>query len=187
MSASDSGATGDAPARVAGGLSLRGLTNRLATPLVTGFFLISAVSGIALFFRWSPGLFREMHEWLSLVLVVPFAWHLWKNWRQFCVYATRGTLWVPLVACLAIAVPFAMAGMGEGGRSGVNPARIMPILMQARLSELAPLFKLTPEALMAGLRARGFTVTAPNDPIETIAKASGKRAPDVLVAAMQVR
>ena len=50
--------------------------DRYATPLITGFFIVSAVSGVALFFRWTPSAFHAMHEWLSMVLLVPFALHL---------------------------------------------------------------------------------------------------------------
>src|SRR5882757_6233868 len=96
------------------------LIERYATPLTTGLFVVSAVSGTALFFHTSQGVFHEMHEWLSMILLLPFAMHLWKNWRPLLSYATRGTLILPLVAALAVAVPFAIGGM-SGGKGG-NPA-----------------------------------------------------------------
>ena len=46
------------------------LLQRYATPLITGLFLVSLISGTALFFHIAQSTFREMHEWLSLVLVV---------------------------------------------------------------------------------------------------------------------
>ncbi len=52
--------------------------SRFATPLTAGLFLISAISGTALFFHWAPGTFHEMHEWLSLVLLAAFAFHLYE-------------------------------------------------------------------------------------------------------------
>ncbi|MGE8104358.1 DUF4405 domain-containing protein [Allorhizobium sp. NPDC080224] len=55
------------------------ILSRYATPFTTGLFLISLISGIALFFHLGTAAFREMHEWLSMVLILPFVLHLWKN------------------------------------------------------------------------------------------------------------
>ena len=101
--------------------------DRYATPLITGLFIVSAVSGTALFFHTSQGVFHKMHEWLSMLLLAPFALHLWKNWRPLLNYAKRRTLILPLVASLAIAAPFAISGMAES--HGGNPAfRAIPLL-----------------------------------------------------------
>ena len=43
-----------------------------ATPFTTGLFLVSLISGIALFFHWESRVFHGMHEWLSMVLIAPF-------------------------------------------------------------------------------------------------------------------
>ena len=90
----------------------RGILNsffaRYVTPLTTGLFLVSAISGIALFFHWAPGTFHAMHEWLSMALLVPFALHMWRNWGAFMLYVKRNTLWIPLILCVAISIPFAM-------------------------------------------------------------------------------
>ncbi|MCE8421489.1 DUF4405 domain-containing protein, partial [Rhodovulum sulfidophilum] len=53
---------------------------RYATPFITGLFIVSLVSGLALFLHVGPSGFHAMHEWLSLLLIVPFVLHLWKNW-----------------------------------------------------------------------------------------------------------
>ena len=50
--------------------------HRFATPLTTGLFVVSAVSGIALFFHWAPTAFHTMHVWLSMVLLLPFILHV---------------------------------------------------------------------------------------------------------------
>jgi len=57
------------------------LLNRYATPFITGLFVASLVSGVALFAHIGTGAFRDMHEWLSIVLIVPFILHLWRNWK----------------------------------------------------------------------------------------------------------
>ena len=125
--------------------------NRFATPLTTGLFLVSLVSGVALFFHWVPGAFHAMHEWLSMFLLVPVALHVWKNWKGLMGYLRHKTLLIPLLASLLVAVPFTVSGL-TGSRGG-NPAfRAIPLLTQAPLSDLAPVLKTTPDALLATSR-----------------------------------
>ena len=58
---------------------MKSFVNRFSTPLTLGLFAISAISGMALFFHLGQGVFHSMHEWLSMVLLAPFAFHLWKT------------------------------------------------------------------------------------------------------------
>ena len=62
------------------------ILSKYATPFTTGLFLVSLISGIALFFHFGPSAFHGMHEWLSMVLILPFVLHIWKNWRPFVCY-----------------------------------------------------------------------------------------------------
>ena len=159
--------------------------HRLATPLTTGLFAVSSVSGVALFFRRLPAAFHTMHVWLSMVLLVPFAFHLWRNWRGLLGYARRGTLVIPLLLCLAVAVPFAIAGLGGGGRRGGNPAFGAAALMtQARLSDLAPVLRTTPDMLLATLRQRGYPAQSADETLAAVAATSGKEPTEALAAVM---
>ncbi|MFC3639934.1 DUF4405 domain-containing protein [Camelimonas fluminis] len=160
---------------------------RYATPLTTGLFLVSAISGVALFFRWTPRTFHAMHEWLSMLLLAPFILHMVRNWRPLVNYAKRKTLFLPLVLSLAIAIPFAVSGLSGPGRAG-NPAfRALPLMTQARLADLAPLLKTSPDKLLATLRERGYQATSIEENLETIAGTAGKKAPQVLVELMPRR
>ena len=60
---------------------MKSILYRYATPFTTGLFLVSLVSGVALFFHVGPAAFHGMHEWLSMVLILPFVLHMWRNWR----------------------------------------------------------------------------------------------------------
>jgi hypothetical protein len=165
---------------------LNTIINRFATPLTTGFFAVSTISGIALFFHWAPGAFHAMHEWLSIVLLAPFAFHVWKNWNALLGYARRKALLVPLAISLLAAVPFAVTGMTGSG--GGNPAfRAIPLLTQAHLSDMAPILKTTPEALLTVLKERGYKVVSAEDTLETVASASGVRASDLLLTVLPAR
>lgn len=157
--------------------------NRYATPLVTGLFLVSAISGVALFFHWSSGTFHSMHEWLSMVLLVPFMLHIWKNWKALWCYVRRRTMLVALILSVLVALPFAATGLSGG--AGGNPAfRVMPLMTQARLSDLAPVLGTTPETLVATLGQRGYAVQSPEQTLTAVAAASGRPANEVLFAVL---
>lgn len=162
--------------------------HRLATPLTTGLFLVSAVSGVALFFHWQQAAFHSMHEWLSMVLLAPFVFHITKNWRSLVMYAKRGRLVLPLAACVIVAVPFAYKSMtGQGGRGG-NPAfRAVGLMTQAPLSDIAPMFHRTPDALIGSLRQNGFEVKDGSDTLNAIAAAAGKQPMEVLATILPNR
>lgn len=158
---------------------------RFATPLTTGLFAVSTISGVALFFHWLPGAFHGMHEWLSMLLLLPFALHLWKNWGALMGYARRRTLALPLAGCLVAALPFAIMGLTHSSGAGGNPAfRAIPLLTQARLGDLAPVLKMTPEALLAALRQKGYPAQSPDQTLDVLAAASGRRSPELLFSVM---
>lgn len=157
--------------------------NRYATPLTTGLFIVSLISGVALFFHWQPGAFHTMHVWLSMVLLIPFVLHIWKNWNSLMGYFRRKTMLVPLIASLVVAVPFAVNGL-SGARGG-NPAfRAIPLMTQARLADLAPVLKTTPDKLIGALKQRGYEVASADETLNAVAAKSGKRANELLFAVM---
>jgi hypothetical protein len=162
--------------------------SRYATPFTIGLFAVSAISGVALFLHVGQGLFHEMHEILSMVLLVPFGFHVWKNWSSIVGYATRGGLLWPVVISLVLAVPFAAAALGEGGRGEGNPFfRMSALVTSAPLAQIAPVFKTSPDALIASLKGKGFKVDSADQSIDAIAKASGKPANEVLFAAVPAK
>ena len=155
--------------------------HRLGTPLTAGLFLVSTVSGVALFFRWGPGMFHSMHEWLSMVLLLPFVLHIAKNWRPVVAYAKRKTGFFLFILCVIAAIPFALPKQG-GGRNG-NPAfRALAMMRQAPIADLAPIFKTSPERLQAQLQRAGYQVSDLNQSLDDIAAASNAQPNDVIAA-----
>lgn len=150
------------------------LLNRYATPLITGLFLVSLISGLALFFHIGPAGFHGMHEILSLLLIVPLALHLWRNWRPFAAYFRRAPMAVALALSAVMAVPFLMSG-GTGGPGGDRAAvsGLIRAVMAATPAELAPLFDATPEAVAAALDAAGIPVLA-GQSLAALAAAAGR-------------
>lgn len=89
--------------------------NRYATPLITGLFLVSLISGIALFLHIGPAGFHGMHEWLSMVLILPFALHVWKNGRPMLANFRRAPMVVALVLSTVAALAFLVPPSGGQG------------------------------------------------------------------------
>lgn len=157
----------------------RDLVNRYATPFTTGLFVISAVSGVALFFHVGTGAFRGMHEWLSMVLLLPVALHIWKNWGPVLNYLRRGWLVVPLAVSLVAGIAFAVPSL-TGGSGGGNPQMALyRAVAEARIVDVAPILKTTPDALIARLKADGVTATAEQS-LSQAATAAGKEARSVV-------
>ena len=166
-------------------MRLNDFMHRYGTPLTAGLFTVSAVSGMALFFHWSSRSFHSMHEWLSMVLLAPFALHLTKNWKPLLAYAKRKTLLIPLLLSLAVAVPFALiAGKGRPA----NPAiQTVALMTQASLADLAPVLQATPDELLQHLQQKGYKAGATSDTVAAIAAASQANASDVLYAMLPAR
>lgn len=150
------------------------LLSRYATPAITGLFLVSLVSGVALFFHLGGGLFNEMHEWLSMVLVLPFVLHLWKNWRPMTAYLKKPPMAVALALSLLAAGLFAYQASGGGVRGGPPQMALAHRLFAHRADDLAPLLGTTGGTLIETLKKAGFAAADPALPLSEIARKSGK-------------
>lgn len=154
---------------------------RYATPFITGFFLISLISGVGLFFHVGPSGFRGMHEWLSLVLILPFGLHIWKNWKPMLAYFKRTPMAIALALSLAAAIPFLMPTTGgtEGGPPQFQLAR--KLLAQPATNVAAALGS-TPEAVTKALADAGITLATPTQGLTEAATVAGKTDMDLAVA-----
>ena len=156
------------------------LFNRYATPFITGLFLVSLVSGVALFFHVGQSTFHSMHEILSMVLILPFVLHVWKNWRSVTNYVKRAPMWIALVVSVLISIPFAIPS-GEG-RSGPPQFALARAVMQGKIADVAPVFGTDGATLAAKLTAAGLTVSGPEDTLAALGQASGKSTEAVAAA-----
>lgn len=148
--------------------------SRYATPAITGLFLVSLVSGVALFFHLQSGLFKEMHEWLSMVLILPFVLHLWKNWKPMTAYFRRAPMAIALILSLVAGLGFAIAASQGTGSGGPPQIALAHRLFERRAEDVAPRFGTTGEALITRLKGAGFTAADPALPLKDIASRSGK-------------
>jgi hypothetical protein len=162
--------------------------NRYTTPLTTGLFLASLISGVALFFHVGSQYFHAMHEWLSMVLIVPFVLHVWKNWGPIVTYLKRGWMLAPLALSLAAMVVFAAPAALSTQSGGGNPAVAMSrVLAEARVGDLATMMKTSPETIQARLKAVGIDAVSLETTVAAAAKTAGKDARDVVFALVTAR
>ena len=151
------------------------LLSRTATPLMTGLFLVSLVSGLALFLGIGHGLFREMHEILGVALILPVGLHVWRNWRPMTAYFRHAPMAVALGLSALLALAFALpAATGAAGTGSPLPLAFAHAVLTHSPAEVAPLLDTTPEALVQRLLAAGFAAPGPDDALTDIAAASGK-------------
>ena len=154
--------------------------NRYATPLTTGLFLVSLISGIALFFHLGSRFFHGMHEWLSMVLIVPFVLHIWKNWRAFITYFKRPPMAIALALSIVASAVFVVPQLTASSQTaGVNPRAVMGLLAGSKVGDLAPLIGHTPESLMAELAGKGISAT-PDQTLTQAAETAGKSAAEAM-------
>ncbi len=158
------------------------LFHRYATPLITGLFLVSLISGLALFFHIGPAGFHGMHEILSLVLILPFGLHLWKNWRPMLGYFRRVPMLVALVLSTLAAGAF-LIPMGSATAGGPPQFQLVNRMMAQPLDRVAPALGSDAATVSAALTTAGFTVTE-GASLTQIASASGKTDADVAAVLM---
>jgi len=127
------------------------LKREWVTPIAIGAFLISAVTGVAIFFHIDTGLAKFAHEWLSWLLLIAVLLHIGANFFGFKRYFSGGRgLTIITASLLIVAASFAISGgeRGAGGPPQMAPARA---LARAPLSVLAQVAKISPEELRSRL------------------------------------
>jgi hypothetical protein len=154
---------------------MKPIINRYATPFITGLFLVSLISGVALYFGIGQAYFHQMHEILSLVLILPFVLHLWKNWRPMTGYFKHRPFYIAAVISFVAAMAYVVPQIGatQTGRSGPPQFALANKMMNAPVSAVAPVLGLSAEDMVTKLSAAGYTVASAEDSLATVATASG--------------
>jgi hypothetical protein len=139
------------------------------TPLVIGSFLLSAVTGIVIFFHWDTGLVKLAHEWLSWIMVLAVLPHVLLNMLPFKRYFTQKTgLWIVGVSAVVLALSFLSLG---GNSPAKDPGFAPPIraLAKAPISVLAQVAGTSTDDVKARLQAAGYTVTSDQQSVADLA------------------
>jgi hypothetical protein len=158
---------------------------RAATPIVVAVFVVSATTGVLLFFHVGERLIKELHEWIGVVFVVAAALHIARNARTLAGYGRKPTLWIAAALVLATAAAFIVPAMQEpagGGNDGIR--KLIGAVQRAPLEEVAPLLDTTPAALVTRLESAGLKVAGTTTSLADIAAASGRPPREVLELAL---
>ena len=150
------------------------ILQRYATPLTAGLFLVSLISGVALFFHVWPSVFHSMHVWLSMPLIAPFVLHLWRNWRPMINYLAKPAFSAAMAVCLVAALGFGFASSAAGGRHGSAQFALLRALTATTPAKLAPALGTDADTLVTTLKARGFANAAVDATLTEIAANAGK-------------
>ena len=144
--------------------------NRYATPFTIALFLVSTISGVALFFHLGSKYFHGMHEWLSMLLLLPVVFHTQKNWPGMKGYFKRKTIWMPTLLSLVGALVFVALAWNSPGRP---PSPSAKLLGAQSIAALAPIMGETPAGLEAKLAENGYQASG-SDTLDAVAKKAGK-------------
>ncbi|NTW69998.1 MAG: DUF4405 domain-containing protein [Chlorobiaceae bacterium] len=153
-----------------------------ATPLASGAFTISAVTGLLLFFEIEIGMVEDVHKWLSWLLVGGVLLHVISNWKPFTAYFSKK----PALALISTALLVTIASMlplfgekeeGENEKAGEIATGA---LETSSLSTVALVIKTTPELLVEKLGKSGIIVKDPALTIKEIAQNNGKNEKELL-------
>lgn len=123
------------------------------TPLTAGAFLLSAVTGVLIFFHVETGANKFVHEWLGWVLLVGAALHVLANFGGLKSHlATARGKWVIGVFVLVLAASFIPLGGGD------VPPFVQPIraLSNVPLTTLAQVAQVSPAQLRERLLQAGI-------------------------------
>jgi len=141
------------------------------TPLTIGSFIISAVTGIVIFFHIRIGLVRPAHEWLSWFLVLGGIIHIITNWKPFIRYSSRpisaGIIAVFIILCVLSFIPI--------GEKKARPLHMAGnALLDTSLQTVSLVTKEDPNILMDKLIRKGVQVNNAEQTIKEIAVQSDK-------------
>ncbi|MEN6422183.1 MAG: DUF4405 domain-containing protein [Smithella sp.] len=140
-----------------------------ATPMTIGAFVLTAATGIMLFFKIELGSVKLVHEWLSWLLVIGTITHLIANWRASVRYLSKPLGKVILISFLLLTCVSFLPLNVEGHNSGHPLKRISDTLIQTSLQEVAQVANHTPEEATDILQSKGIAIDGQDQTISEIA------------------
>lgn len=140
------------------------MTREWITPITTGAFLLTAVTGVLLFFHAATGLNKAVHEWLSWVFLIGAVFHLILNFTSFKKHLTlrKGQVLIGTFVLLLLLSFVPLGGEGHHG-SGHRGSTLTPpakALARTPLSTLAQVAGTSPDQLRDRLSREGIAVAS---------------------------
>lgn len=150
-----------------------------ATPITIGAFLLSAVTGVLLFFHLDSGLNKFAHEWLSWVLLAGVALHVAGNFSGFKRHfgRGRGRALVGVFAALLL-LSFIQVGGKRDGPAAF--AAIQSALADAPASTLAQVAKVSPEQMLERMRSAGLPASSADQSLGELDQGDSRKQMEIL-------
>ena len=138
-----------------------------ATPLIAAAFIVSASTGLMIFFDFEPGIVEPVHEWMSWVLVGGAVLHLIVNWKAFTGYLSKKT-GIMLIGTAVVIALLSLYPWGEEEEDGRKKA--VKSLEKASLVTISGVVDTGVDQLLTKLSRNGITVRDSEDTLEEIAE-----------------
>ncbi len=139
------------------------------TPLVIGSFVLSAVTGVLMFFHLDIGLNKAAHEWLGWAMVIGVTLHVWLNLPAFKRYFSQSTARF-VMGAFALVLALSFFSLGSEGNSDPKWAGPIRAMADAPVSALAAVGGVTTEDMRLRLEAAGLHVVSDD---QTVAELAG--------------
>lgn len=142
------------------------------TPIAAGAFILSAVTGVLMFFHVEPGFSKAAHEWLSWALLGGVLLHVTANLQGLKRHLgqRRGQVMLALFSTLLVVSLVAPASSDE---PPFMPA--VRALSSAPLSSLAPLAGVSTDQMRQRLQAAGFKPESDQQTLDDLAGSDRRR------------
>jgi len=122
------------------------------TPFTAGAFLLSAATGLLMFFHIDTEINKIVHEWLSWALVCGVVFHVVINFKSLIKYlSTQRGLQIVGIFVAILAVSFLPIG-NKHKEPFISPIQA---LSQLPLTSLAQVAQISPQELMKRLSKEG--------------------------------
>lgn len=143
------------------------MTRDWITPLTTGAFLLTAVTGVLLFFHAATDLNKVVHEWLSWVFLAGAVLHLTLNFAPFKKYLTQRRAQI-LMGSFVLLLALSFVPMGEEGHHDSPFVPPIKALARAPLTTLAQVAGTSPEQLRERLADEGLAANSDQQSISEL-------------------
>jgi hypothetical protein len=133
------------------------IEKKWVTPLVTGSFLLVAITGILMFFHIDTGLNKVAHEWLGLIMVLGAMLHIIVNIKGFNqMFGNTMGKTIVGVFILVLGLSFLNLG-GEGSEKPFMTS--VEVLAKASVTDLAQVSHTDKQVLLDRLKAKGVVIS----------------------------
>ena len=148
------------------------------TPITAGAFLLSAVTGVLIFFHVDSGANKFVHEWLSWVLLGGALLHTTANFAGLKMHLrTRQGQALVGVFVVALVLSFIPLGSGKSEPPFMAPVRA---LGDSSLTTLAQVAHVTPAQLRERLNSAGVQATSDDQTLNELVGPDARKQMNVL-------